>query len=78
MRNMTFENMALIIGRQGQVVGDMPWNLSFISKSIVDLNMFYRGGGMVFPLYLYQDDNSLTNERTPKKMTVLLLHLLIF
>ena len=65
MRNMTFENMALIIGRQGQVVGDMPWNLSFISKSIVDLNMFYRGGGMVFPLYLYQDDNSLTNERTP-------------
>lgn len=55
MRNMNLNNVALVIGRQGQVVGDMPWNLSFISNSVVDLNMFYRGGGMVFPLYLYPE-----------------------
>lgn len=71
MRNMTYENTALIIGRQGQVVGDMPWNLSFISNSVVDLNMFYRGGGMVFPMYLYptitngQQTIDQSSERTP-------------
>src|SRR5574344_1013630 len=70
MRNMGFENTALIIGRQGQVVGDMPWNLSFIAKTIVDLNMFYRGGGLVFPLYVYSETNGQqtieqSQERTP-------------
>jgi predicted helicase len=71
MRNMTYENTSLIIGRQGQVVGDMPWNLSFISNSVVDLNMFYRGGGMVFPMYLYptitngQQTIDQTSERSP-------------
>lgn len=49
------ENFGLIIGRQGQVVGSMPWNLSFITDTITDFNMFYRGGGMLFPLYLYPE-----------------------
>jgi predicted helicase len=52
------DNHGLIIGRQGQVVGDMPWNLVFISKNPTDMNIFYRGGGINFPLYLYPDDNS--------------------
>ncbi|MFE3869877.1 type ISP restriction/modification enzyme [Flavobacterium sp. ZS1P70] len=51
------ENLGLIIGRQGQVVGSMPWNLSFITNSITDFNMYYRGGGMLFPLYLYPESN---------------------
>jgi predicted helicase len=68
MRNMTFENLSLIIGRQGQVVGDMPWNLSFISSSVVDLNMFYRGGGMVFPLYLYPE--SIAQHSTHKNKRI--------
>ena len=49
------ENLGLIIGRQGQVVGSMPWNLSFITNAITDFNMYYRGGGMLFPLYLYPE-----------------------
>ena len=48
------ENNALIIGRQGQVCGNNIWNLAYIAKGIIDLNVFYRGGGNVFPLYLYQ------------------------
>jgi len=48
------ENIGLIIGRQGQVVGNMQWNLIFLNTEIVDLNMFYRGGEMVYPLYLYE------------------------
>lgn len=64
------DNLGLVIGRQGQVVGSMPWNLSFITKCITDFNLFYRGGGMLFPLYLYPENQNqqsieLTNERVP-------------
>ncbi|OGS70131.1 MAG: hypothetical protein A3F91_07425 [Flavobacteria bacterium RIFCSPLOWO2_12_FULL_35_11] len=64
------ENIGLIIGRQGQVVGTMPWNLSFITNTITDFNMYYRGGGMLFPLYLYPETNAQQTlhgniERTP-------------
>ena len=34
----------------------MPWNILFISKNLVDTNIFYRGGGIVFPLYLYTEN----------------------
>lgn len=49
------DNFALIIGRQGQAVGSMQWNLCSIAKDIVDFNYFYRGGGTTFPLYLTHD-----------------------
>ena len=57
------ENIGIIVGRQGQAVGSMPWNLSFISKNITDLNLYYRGGGTLYPLYLYSFDDS--SERQP-------------
>jgi hypothetical protein len=47
------ENWGLVIGRQGQVVGSMPWNIVSVTKNVTDFNLFYRGGGMTFPLYLY-------------------------
>jgi len=59
------DNYCLVIGRQGQVVGDMPWNIIFVSNSIVDLNMFYRGGGVVSPLYLYPEPKSQQTLDTP-------------
>ncbi|MET3732388.1 type ISP restriction/modification enzyme [Moheibacter stercoris] len=49
------KNVGLVIGRQGQVVGSMPWNLAFITNSVTDFNLFYRGGGMIYPLYLYPE-----------------------
>jgi predicted helicase len=52
------KNLGLIIGRQGQVVGSMPWNLSFITNSITDFNFYYRGGGIICPLYLYPNKTS--------------------
>ena len=62
-------NIGLVIGRQGQVVGNMPWNLSFITNSITDFNLYYRGGGAVFPLYLNPDNDGQqtidNNERKP-------------
>ena len=48
------DNMALLVGRQGQVCGNNRWNLVYIAKGIVDFNVFYRGGGNVFPLYVYK------------------------
>ena len=53
------EDIGIVIGRAGQVVGDMPWNVCFISKSASDFNLFYRGGGVLFPLYLYPETNDL-------------------
>ncbi len=55
------ENLGLVIGRQGQVVGSMPWNLCFVTSQITDFNLYYRGGGMSFPLYLY-DQSKPTRE----------------
>ncbi len=67
-------NISLILGRQGQAVGSMQWNLVFINKYLLDSNMFYRGGNMNFPLYLYIETNEQqtlwqTSERTPNLNT---------
>jgi predicted helicase len=62
------KNVGLIIGRQGQVVGSMPWNLAFITNSITDFNLYYRGGGNTYPLYLYPEENEQqTIEQTEKR-----------
>ncbi len=54
MRHMLAgENLALCVGRQGHVVGAGEWNLIYCSQSIEDFNLFYRGGNVNFPLYLY-------------------------
>ena len=50
------ENYALLVGRQGQVCGNNLWNLVYVAKGIIDLNIFYRGGGNVFPLYRYKEN----------------------
>jgi predicted helicase len=57
------ENLNLIIGRQGQVVGSMEWNVGFCARGVLDFNMFYRGGGMCFPLYLYPSEQDLDQSR---------------
>ncbi len=59
MQHFTQENLGLILGRQGQVVGsDHPWNLAFVSSKLVDNNVYYRGGGVLLPLYKHPDQNA--------------------
>jgi len=71
MQHLLYDkNFGLIIGRQGQVVGNMQWNLTFVTDTITDFNLYYRGGGVLFPLYIYPEtttQTSLLNEvvRTP-------------
>jgi predicted helicase len=68
------DNVGLVVGRQGQVVGSMPWNLIFITKDITDINLYYRGGSSIFPLYLYPDKNILdkTEKRRPNLNTAII------
>ena len=63
MRHFIQPNAGLIVGRQGQVIGNADWNLVFCTENIVDLNAFYRGGGCTFPLYLYEDHLGTVEKR---------------
>ncbi|MBI5893254.1 MAG: N-6 DNA methylase [Deltaproteobacteria bacterium] len=55
MQHMMQENLGICVGRAGQVVGlEKPWNIVFCSNCIEDYNLFYRGGNVNFPLYIYQ------------------------
>lgn len=58
-------NIGLVLGRQGQVIGHMPWNLIYCVNTLADYNIFYRGGGYVFPLYVFPlNANQQTIEQT--------------
>lgn len=51
------ENIALTIGRQGQVTGSPYWDIVSITNKIIDFNYYRRGGELVFPLYLYPEES---------------------
>lgn len=55
LSHFTQNNLGLTICRQGQAVGGDDWNVVFISNSITDQNIYRRGGGTLFPLYLYPE-----------------------
>ncbi len=61
MTHLQKDNLALTVGRQGQAVGSMTWNVVFIADTLVDLNYFYRGGGQTFPLYKYSEKTRTPN-----------------
>lgn len=55
--HFTKDNTGLIICRQGQAVGGDEWNVVFACKYLTDQNIYRRGGGTIFPLYLYPENN---------------------
>ncbi len=65
MQHIIRKNLALCVGRAGQVVGlEKPWNIVFCSNHIEDFNLFYRGGNVNFPLYLYIDTTKPKRSRS--------------
>ena len=46
-------NLALCVGRAGQVIDAGEWNIVLCTDTIADFNLFRRGGQVIFPLYLY-------------------------
>ena len=57
MKHMKQNNQALVIGRQWAAVGSSNYDIVFVSDKIVDFNVFRRGGELIFPLYLYENEN---------------------
>ena len=72
MGHMLQPNLALIVGRAGHVVGPDTWNLLYCGTEIIDGNVYYRGGGTVFPLYLYfdPDEKDLLSKQGEKKANI--------
>jgi hypothetical protein len=68
MQHLEFNNCAIVLGRQGEATGADVWDVLIASNTLVDQNIFRRGGGTVFPLYLYPDPdkkNTLFDANTP-------------
>lgn len=71
MSNMLKDNIALCVGRAGQVVGmEKAWNIVYCSQFMQDFNLFYRGGNVNFPLYIYLEKG---NAKKENKGTTLML-----
>jgi predicted helicase len=49
------DNLALVVGRQGGATGSAIWDVCFVTNTVPDQNIFRRGGGTVFPLWLAAD-----------------------
>ncbi len=55
-------NLGIVIGRAGQAADFSDWNVAYCTDGLLDLNIFRRGGGALFPLYLYPSkQKELTN-----------------
>lgn len=52
------ENLAICVGRAGQVTGAPVWDLVTASRTASDFNLFRRGGNCFFPLYRYPKSQS--------------------
>jgi predicted helicase len=63
MRHMlTRENLAMTVGRAGQVIDQNEWNIVFCTRNIAEFNLYRRGGNNLFPLYLYPEEDVLNWE----------------
>jgi len=56
------ENLALLIGKAGQVIHQQTWDIVFCSRLITEFNLFRRGGNNIFPLYLARSDGQASGE----------------
>jgi predicted helicase len=54
MSHMQHDNLGLTIGRNWSSVGSKNYDLVFCVNDLVDLNLYRRGGTILFPLYLYK------------------------
>ena len=61
MQNMLKDNVAIAIGRAGQVTGSNEWDVVFCVDCPADLNLFRRGGAKLFPIYLCKDGQMISN-----------------
>ncbi|MDP9179058.1 MAG: hypothetical protein M3O61_15380, partial [Gemmatimonadota bacterium] len=54
-KHLNRDNIALLVGQAGNVVGANEWGLAFVTRQPADFNVFYRGGSAVLPMLLSSD-----------------------
>lgn len=61
MENLMKPNLALAVGRAGQATGSNEWDVVFCTNAPTDLNLFRRGGAMLFPRFVYREEEAVSN-----------------
>jgi predicted helicase len=57
MQNMLVGgNLAMMVGRAGQVIGGDEWDILFCTRGLSEFNLYRRGGHNLLPLYLIPDN----------------------
>ncbi len=59
------KNICIVSGRSSQVISGDEWDLISCANSLVDTNLFRRGGNIVLPLFLCIDDNKCKQNHLP-------------
>ena len=52
------DNIAIITSRQGREAERSVWSTAYVTDTLVDFNIFRRGGGNIFPMYQIADDGT--------------------
>ena len=55
-------NLAMMVGRAGQVIGQGEWDILFCTRGLTEFNLYRRGGHNLLPLYLVPEDESAQGE----------------
>jgi predicted helicase len=65
MRQILSGSVSLCVGRAGSAADGRQWNVVFCADCLVDMNLFYRGGNVNYPLWLTPESMTLARHRTP-------------
>jgi predicted helicase len=55
------DNLAVTVGKAGQVIDNNPWTIVAATRQITDFNFYRRGGNCPFPLWLFKDEGKVAN-----------------
>ena len=59
-------NLSLCVGRAGSAADNQEWNVVFVADTLVDMNLFYRGGNVNYPLHFAPLSGGLSFDRRPR------------
>jgi len=62
MSQMLRPNVSLCVGRAGSAADNQEWNIVFVTNSVADMNLFYRGGNVNYPLLFANPSGGLDLE----------------
>ncbi len=66
MSQMLRPNLSLCVGRAGSAADNQEWNIIFVADTLVDMNLFYRGGNVNYPLRFAPKADGFDFAQTPR------------